>query len=262
MLPPMHSGGVSPLQSKAKSRRPSIPITSSQQSTSNTGTAGTSNSRLIIMRKGPQGFGFSIRSVRVYISEFSEYYSIEHIVAHVTEGSPAAEAGLRENDMITHVHTQNVHNMSHPMLMHRLLSCGNELILHVIPLDGTSIKTGEARRCVGKLLRQKPKKSHQRRTQLDKRQRKTSALLRRLSGKRTTGDISMPGNFGHKFILKTYFLLGTKQTFMPRSVSIQEGGVSNLVGASYKPGQQFLTTGEPAKCVRDKRVSFIPSLLK
>jgi microtubule-associated serine/threonine kinase len=60
------------------------------------------------MRKGSQGFGFTIRSVRVYVSEISEYYSIEHIVAAVREGSPAYEAGLRENDLITHVHTQSV----------------------------------------------------------------------------------------------------------------------------------------------------------
>jgi hypothetical protein len=82
--------------------------------------------------------------------------------------------------------------MTHPMLMHRLLSCGNELILHVVPLNNTSIKVGEARRTVGKLLHKKPRKPQQRRLQPEKKQRKGSALLRRLSGKRATGDI-LPG---------------------------------------------------------------------
>jgi microtubule-associated serine/threonine kinase len=63
-------------------------------------------------RKGPKGYGFTIRSVRVYLSESSEYYSIEHIVAAVQSGSPADQAGLRENDLITHVHTHAVHNMT------------------------------------------------------------------------------------------------------------------------------------------------------
>lgn len=142
-------------------------------------------------RKGPQGYGFTIRSVRVYLSESSEYYTIEHIVAAVREGSPAYEAGLRENDLITHIHTQSVHNMTHPQLMHRLLSCGNEITLHVTPLDKTTIKEGDARKTVGKLLRKKPKKP-QRRMPMEKKQRKSSALLRRLSGKRAAGDI-VPG---------------------------------------------------------------------
>uniref|UniRef100_A0A915LBQ4 non-specific serine/threonine protein kinase n=1 Tax=Meloidogyne javanica TaxID=6303 RepID=A0A915LBQ4_MELJA len=128
-------------------------------------------SRPIVIRKGAQGFGFTIRSVRL-----SEYYSIEHIVSAVREGSPAWEAGLRVNDLISHVHTQSVHNMTHPQLMHRLLSCGNELTVHVVPLTNTSIKEGEPRRNVGKPLRKKPL--------------------------RTSSQ---------------------KQTFMPRSVSSQEG---------------------------------------
>jgi len=49
-----------------------------------------------------------------------------------------------------------VHNMTHPQLMHRLLSCGNELTVHVVPLTNTSIKEGEPRRNVGKPLRKKP----------------------------------------------------------------------------------------------------------
>lgn len=77
--------------------------------------------------------------------------------------------------------------------MHRLLSCGNEITLHVVPLNSTSIKEGEARRNIGKLLRKKPRKPQHRRSGLDKKPRKSSALLRRLSGKRVTGEI-IPGN--------------------------------------------------------------------
>lgn len=133
---------------------------------------------VIFCRKGAKGYGFTIRSVRVYLSEASDYYTIEHMVAAVRQGSPADEAGLRENDLITHVHTHAVHNMSHPQLMHRLLSSTNEITLHVIPLSSTTIKEGEARRNVGKLLRKKPRKP-QRRVPLEKKAaRKTSTLFR------------------------------------------------------------------------------------
>uniref|UniRef100_A0A915CP68 non-specific serine/threonine protein kinase n=1 Tax=Ditylenchus dipsaci TaxID=166011 RepID=A0A915CP68_9BILA len=188
----------------------------------------SSSSKPIVIRKGLKGFGFTIRSVRVYLSQDSEYYTIEHIVAAVREPSPAFEAGLRENDLITHIHTQSVHNMTHPQLMHRLLSCGNEITLHVVPLNNTSIKEGDARKNVGKLLRKKPKKP-QRRAALDKKPRKSSALLRRLSGKRAAGDI-VPGTSSQK------------QTFMPRSVSSQEGvlNVSPACPANTQKSSQLL----------------------
>uniref|UniRef100_A0A914CC86 non-specific serine/threonine protein kinase n=1 Tax=Acrobeloides nanus TaxID=290746 RepID=A0A914CC86_9BILA len=192
----------------------------------------------IVIRKGQQGYGFTIRSVRVYLSESSEYYTIEHIVSAVRENSPAYEAGLRENDLITHIHTQAVHNMTHPQLMHRLLSCGNEITLHVTPLQNTSIKEGEARRTVGKLLRKKPRKP-QRRIPLDKKPRKGSSLLRRLSGKRGAGDI-VPGTSSQK------------QTFMPRSVSSQDGVSSKTLevpdtesGNNLSPHSPLSSTAPP-----------------
>ncbi|KAI6227537.1 Non-specific serine/threonine protein kinase [Aphelenchoides fujianensis] len=170
----------------------------------------TAMGKPIVIRKGSKGFGFTIRSVRVYVSESSEYYSIEHIIAAVRANSPADEAGLRENDLLTHVQTQPVHNMTHPQLMHRLLSSGNEILLHVVPLHSTTIREGDARRQVGKLLRRKPRKPQQRRVPMEKKPRKTSALFRRLSGKRGTGEI-VPGASSQK------------QSFMPRSASSQDG---------------------------------------
>jgi hypothetical protein len=182
---------------------------------SNTLSAPGTSKLPLIIKRGTHGFGFTIRSVRVYLSENSEYYTIEHMVASVRENSPAYEAGLRENDLITHVRGQPVNNMTHPQLMHRLLSCGNELSLHVTPLNNTSIKEGEARRAVGKLLRKKPKKP-QRRIQLEKKPRKASSLFRRLSGKHGATDV-IPGTSSQK------------QTFIPRSVSNQDGVATGVV---------------------------------
>uniref|UniRef100_A0A915Q745 PDZ domain-containing protein n=1 Tax=Setaria digitata TaxID=48799 RepID=A0A915Q745_9BILA len=162
----------------------------------------------VIIKKGPKGFGFTIRSVRVYLSEQSDYYTIEHLVTKVEEDSPAYQAGIRPNDLITHVHSQPVSNLTHPQLLHRLLAYGSELSLKTTPLSSTSIREGAPRRTVGKLAKKKPRKP-QHRVQLEKKTRKSS-LLRRLSGKRASNDI-VPGSSSQK------------QTFMPRSASSQDG---------------------------------------
>uniref|UniRef100_A0A7E4V6Z5 non-specific serine/threonine protein kinase n=1 Tax=Panagrellus redivivus TaxID=6233 RepID=A0A7E4V6Z5_PANRE len=184
-------------------------------------SSGGLNKPPLIIKRGPRGFGFTIRSVRVYLSENSEYYTIEHIVASIIGGSPAEAAGLRENDLITHVRGQAVNNITHPQLMQRLLSCGNELSLHVTPLSSTSIKEGEARRSVGKLLRKKPRRPA-RRLPLEKKPRKASSLFRRLSGKHGASEV-VPGTSSQK------------QTFIPRSASSQDGvplAVSPIPGSS------------------------------
>ncbi|EFO21008.2 AGC/MAST/MAST protein kinase [Loa loa] len=172
----------------------------------------------IIIKKGPKGFGFTIRSVRVYLGEQSDYYTIEHLVTKVEEGSPAYQSGIRPNDLITHVHSQPVSNLTHPQLLHHLLAYGNELSLKTIPLSSTSIREGAPRRTVGKLAKKKLRKP-QHRVQLEKKARKSS-LLRRLSGKRASNDI-IPGSSSQK------------QTFMPRSASSQDGiQLSSVIASS------------------------------
>ena len=68
------------------------------------------------------------------------------------------------------------------------------------------------------MAKKKPKRP-QRRVPLEKKPRKPSSLLRRLSGKRTTNDI-VPGSSSQK------------QTFIPRSVSSQDGGMLQATSAA------------------------------
>lgn len=56
----------------------------------------------IIIRRGPQGLGFTLRAIRVYFGD-TNVYTVQHLVKEVTEGSPAFEAGLRPGDLITQV---------------------------------------------------------------------------------------------------------------------------------------------------------------
>lgn len=171
----------------------------------------------ISIKRGAKGFGFTVRSVRVYLSEDSDYYTIQHIAANVEIGSPAFEAGLRSDDLITHANGESIQNLTHPQLMHRLLTAGDTLnlkanptfntkIIHkitftlqVTPLASTSIKTGAARKQAGKLARRrqgtlghKQSISLQRRA-LEKKKNSAGhrgALLRRLSNKRTNHEQS------------------------------------------------------------------------
>lgn len=204
------------------SPHPSISNQNEHPLTSQDGSIASSStpSKTITIRKGPFGFGFTLKSVRVYLGEHSEYYTIEHIVTAVVDDSPAHEANLQAEDMITHVNGHPVHNLTHPQLMHRLLSNGNELILRLVPLASTSIREGAARRTIGKMARKKPKRPQRRVVPLEKKARKPSALLRRLSGKRATNDI-VPGSSSQK------------QAFMPRSASSQDGSIlTHLPGAT------------------------------
>jgi hypothetical protein len=110
--------------------------------------------------------------------------------------------------------------MTHPQLMHRLLSCGNELTLHVVQLNNTSIKEGEPRRNVGKPLRKKPLK-----------QRLTTNLRNSKSNKINNNNkngINSSNNNNNS----------TTNVSLLRRLSGKRGGVINAV--DIIPGLSFL----------------------
>lgn len=47
----------------------------------------------IIVRRGPKGFGFTIRAIRVYFGD-SDFYTVHHLVMEVDQRSPAFDAGI------------------------------------------------------------------------------------------------------------------------------------------------------------------------
>ena len=66
----------------------------------------------VILRRGPRGFGFTLRAIRVYLGD-SDFYTVHHLVMAVDEGSPAFEAGLRPGDLITHINGEPVQGLFH-----------------------------------------------------------------------------------------------------------------------------------------------------
>ncbi|CAF2768927.1 unnamed protein product [Rotaria sp. Silwood2] len=101
----------------------------------------------IIIRRGPRSFGFTLRAVKVFHGN-TDYYTTQHVVVAV-EG-PAEEAGLRPNDVITHVNERPVAGLLHPEVVKLILSGSPKLSIRAIPRSETQIRTGGRRRSPSK----------------------------------------------------------------------------------------------------------------
>ena len=142
----------------------------------------------IIIRKGPRGFGFTMKAIRVYYGD-TDVYTINHLVMTVENSSPAFDSGLRAGDLITHINGETVQGMLHHQVLQLILSGGDKINIRTIPLENTTIKTGGRKRnpTTSKLVRRPVICKHRktppiRRTDSDRRRRST--LFRRLSSKR------------------------------------------------------------------------------
>jgi microtubule-associated serine/threonine kinase len=101
----------------------------------------------IIIRRGPRSFGFTLRAVKVFHGN-TDYYTTQHVVIAV-EG-PAEEAGLRPNDVITHVNERPVAGLLHPEVVKLILSGSPKLSIRAVPCSETQIRTGGRRRSPSK----------------------------------------------------------------------------------------------------------------
>ena len=148
----------------------------------------------IIVRRGPKGFGFTIRAIRVYFGD-TDFYTVHHLVMEVDRGSPAFEAGLRPGDLVTHINGEAVQGLFHTQVLQLMLSGGEAVTLRATALETTSIKTGGRRRDPHaiKMARRSVNSSAKARSKSrrdEKRHRKTS-LFRKLSSKKATAEMQM-----------------------------------------------------------------------
>ncbi|KFD50184.1 hypothetical protein M513_08929 [Trichuris suis] len=145
----------------------------------------------IIIQRGSKGFGFSIKSVRVYLGN-TEFYTIQHIVSSVDPTTAAYENGLRAEDLITHVNGSCVENVTQPELLQKLICSGDWLTLKVAALDQTTIKKCDGFRGMTTTMSRIPRRAcykhklHRRAME----HRKKASLFRRLSGKRVSAELS------------------------------------------------------------------------
>lgn len=149
----------------------------------------------IILRRGPNGFGFVIQTIRVYFGD-SDFYTMHHLVMSVNESSPAFEAGLRPGDLITHINGESVQGLFHTQVLQLLLSSHEHVTIRATPLKNTSIQIGGRKRDPGqcKLARKVNVRPKKQKGSSDKKRR--ISLFRRISTKIANAEIQQMTSSG------------------------------------------------------------------
>lgn len=87
----------------------------------------------IIVRRGPRGFGFTIRAIRVYFGD-TDFYTVHHLVMEVDKGSPAFDAGLRPGDLVTHINGEPVQGLFHTQVIKEATKSWSRHCVHYLCL--------------------------------------------------------------------------------------------------------------------------------
>merc|ERR1719483_1847829 len=149
----------------------------------------------IIIRRGPRGFGFTIRAIRVYFGD-TDFYTVHHLVMEVDRGSPAFDAGLRPGDLVTHINSEAVQGLYHTQVLQLLMSGGEAVTLRATALETTSIKTGGRRRDPSTIKMAKRNVAKRRHNKRDTDKRRKTSLFRKLSSKRASAEMQQIANAG------------------------------------------------------------------
>ncbi|XP_070966197.1 microtubule-associated serine/threonine-protein kinase 3-like [Oncorhynchus clarkii lewisi] len=145
----------------------------------------------IVIHSSGRKYGFTMQAIRVYMGD-SYIYTVHHMVSNVEDGSPAHEAGLRANDLITHVNGESVQGLVHTEIMELLLKSGGKVALQTTALENTSIKVGPARKTSHKGKMARRSKKSKRRDNQDRRR----SILKKLSKQSTVMHSSRSFNSG------------------------------------------------------------------
>ena len=151
----------------------------------------------------------------------------------VEDNSPAFEAGLREDYLITHINDETIHGLLHTQVVRLILKGKEELRIRCVPLDNTSITMGARKKGAhpGKMARRSKKKNLKEKSG-DK--KKSRSLFRRLSTKRAAAQQEHVS--GHGLVMPGSPLTpNSAYRASPFSKSWSFGDTSNV---SFKTGIQ------------------------
>merc|ERR1712223_1704307 len=203
----------------------------------------------IIVRRGPRGFGFTIRAIRVYFGD-TDFYTVHHLVMEVDRGSPAFDAGLRPGDLVTHINGESVQGLFHTQVLELLMSGGDAVTLKSTSLESTSIKTGGRRRDPQaiKMARRAhlAASKHRSKSRKDPKHRKTS-LFRKLSSKKATAEMQQLAAAGGAAALSSSQSL---QSLRETTPNLMRSLPPNIIG-NY--------TSTPGTCTPKRQTSDISS---
>ncbi|KAM7181885.1 Na(+)/H(+) exchange regulatory cofactor NHE-RF3 [Macrochelys suwanniensis] len=79
--------------------------------------------RLVELKKGDNGYGFCLRM---------EQNGNGHLIKDIDSGSPAAEAGLKDNDILVAVNGESVEALDHDTVVEKIKRCGEKTTLLVV----------------------------------------------------------------------------------------------------------------------------------
>ncbi|VDK41481.1 unnamed protein product [Taenia asiatica] len=108
-------------------------------------------SRTVAIKRGPRGYGFTLRAKDVFYGS-SDIYTLHHIVVSVDRKGPAYAAGLRENDVILRVNGREVVGRLHTEIVQLICSSPAPLRLLVTTFAQSNIRSDGRWRARGHLV--------------------------------------------------------------------------------------------------------------
>merc|ERR1719229_1725588 len=201
----------------------------------------------IIVRRGPRGFGFTIRAIRVYFGD-TDVYTVHHLVMEVDKGSPAFDAGLRPGDLVTHINGEPVQGLMHTQVMQLLMSGSEAVTLRATALETTSIKTGGRRRDPQAIKmakrggaggKSKAKQGHHRRSHHHGDKSRKTSLFRKLSSKKATAEMQQlaaaQGGGGSPGMMRQSSAPGTPSPLASASITMNNSDSGHSDCSSSSP---------------------------
>jgi microtubule-associated serine/threonine kinase len=209
----------------------------------------------IIIHRGPRSFGFTLRAVKVFHGN-TDYYTTQHVVVAVQ--GPAEAAGLKPNDVITHVNDHPVVGLIHSEVVKLILSGSQKLSIRAIPCSETQIRTGGRRRSPSKQkiryqqLTEKKSEYHSHQpycqkyrmnslgtntlntnaNNSNKKHQQNTSLFRRLSERKVARDIEAAAAAGVSLTIPTTTCTNTTNKNNPKTTTITTTTNTNTLSSS------------------------------
>ncbi|KAL5107458.1 Microtubule-associated serine/threonine-protein kinase 1 [Taenia crassiceps] len=245
-----------PIPCRRKASSPSrslVPGTIVSQTTTKSSSASTrltpdnsGASRTVTIKRGPRGYGFTLRAKDVFYGS-SDVYTLHHIVVSVDRKGPAYAAGLRENDVILRVNGREVVGRLHTEIVQLICSSPTPLRLHVTTFAQSNIRSDGRWRARGRLV--------------SRPSRRLKALVARAPKAASSGEESTLESGGGRRLFKHTGSASSGQLRVPNTTSMQSPGLQGppLVVERRQRHRQQVPTAATTSSLSSGRKSVGPT---